>query len=164
VPDLLMQFDVATPLEPNTKRTATIVPQQALFLMNSPFTVGVVQKVSQRAELAEAVKRDTKAGIMMAFQIVLQRSPTKDESDMAYAFLQKEARMQKDVVSGTAKLAAEGMKRAQADIEAEKNKKGRQEAKKAIMNEGELVQRHALSPWESLVQSLMFCNEAAYLN
>ncbi len=166
VPDLLAQFDMATPQEPNTKRTTTIVPQQALFLMNSPFTIGVVQKIAKRPELAEAVARDMRAGILTVFQIVLQRSPTKEESEMAYNFIAREARMQKEVVSKTSKLAADAQKRAEADLkQAQTNtQSARVEAKKAILNEGEIVQRHALSPWESLVQALMFCNEAAYLN
>jgi hypothetical protein len=166
LPDLLAQFDVAIPQEPNTKRTTTIVPQQALFLMNSPFTIGVVQKVSQRLELAEAVARDMRMGIMMVFQIVLQRSPTKEESDMAYKFIVKEAWMQKNVAAGVAKTGAAAQKRAEEQLKTvrETSKDVREEARKAVLNEGELVQRHAMSPWESLVQALMFCNEAAYLN
>ncbi|MEI6712681.1 MAG: PSD1 and planctomycete cytochrome C domain-containing protein [Verrucomicrobiota bacterium] len=166
VPDLLMQFDMASPLEPNTKRTSTIVPQQALFLMNSPFTMGVVQHIAKRPELvnAVAVQKDTRAGIMAVFQIVLQRTPSKSEYDMALAFLQKEAKMQGTEVLETSQIAADGMKRAEALLKADQNATGRRAAKKAVTNEGELVQRHALSPWESLVQSLMFCNEAAYLN
>jgi hypothetical protein len=37
-------------------------------------------------------------------------------------------------------------------------------ARKAIVNEGELTQRVAFSPWETLVQALIFANEAAYIN
>ncbi|MEY5027665.1 MAG: hypothetical protein RLZZ244_3193 [Verrucomicrobiota bacterium] len=166
VPDLLAQFDVASALEPNTKRTTSIVPQQALFLMNSPFTIGVIQKVVQRPEIIDALvnRKDTRAGILNIFQIVLGRSPSKSEFDMAYSFLVKEARMQNDVVKGTEKLSADGLKQALLDLKKNEIRGGRGDAKKAIMNEGELVARHALSPWESLVQALMFCNEAAYLN
>jgi len=55
ISDLLMQFDMAAPDQPNTKRTSTIVPQQALFLMNSPFAAQVVQRVVTRPEVVQAV-------------------------------------------------------------------------------------------------------------
>src|SRR5207244_4011402 len=41
VPELMEQFDFADPDMANSKRTATIVPQQALFFMNSPMSVDV---------------------------------------------------------------------------------------------------------------------------
>jgi len=163
VPDLLAQFDMATPLEPNTKRTSTIVPQQALFLMNSPFTISVAQKIVRRPEVVQAVfnNKDTRAGILAVFQIVLQRTPSKAEFDMAAQFLQQEAKMQSEVAASTAQASAEGQKRAEAELKREQNNNN---AKKAVMNYGELVHRGSLSPWETLVQALMFCNEAAYLN
>jgi hypothetical protein len=163
VPDLLLQFDMATPLEPNTKRNSTIVPQQALFLMNSPFTIGIAQKVVKRPEIVQAVsvQKDPRAGILAIFQIVLQRTPSKAEFDMALNFLQAEAKMQGSVVAATAQATATAMKQAELQLRRDQNSDG---AKKAIVNEGELVRRLALSPWETLVQALMFCNEAAYLN
>ncbi len=166
VPDLLMQFDMASALEPNTKRTNSIVPQQALFLMNSPFTVAVAQKVIQRAEVLQAFTggeptlRDRNT-IRAIFQIVLQRTPTRDEYEMTLNFLRKEGRMQEGVKAATAKLAEDANKRAQEVLDRAKNDRSN---RKAVMNEGELVQRKAMSPWESLVQALMFSNEAAYLN
>ena len=73
---------------------------------------------------------------------------------------------QADVVAGTEKAAAEGMRRAKQQLQRLKDDtmNGRREVRKAISNEGELVVRRALTPWESLVQALMFCNEASYLN
>lgn len=163
VPDLLMQFDMSNPVETNTKRTATIVPQQALFLMNSPFTIGIAQKVVKRPEVVDAVitRKDSRAGIMAIFQIVLQRTPNKAEFDMAMNFLQTEAKMQSSVTAATAQATAAGMKQAEAQLKRDQNNNN---AKKAVVNEGELVERLTLSPWETLVQALMFCNEAAYLN
>jgi hypothetical protein len=163
VPDLLLQFDMAAPLEPNTKRTSTIVPQQALFLMNSPFTVGIAQKVVKRPEVIEAVvnQKNSRAGIMAVFQIVLQRTPSKAEFDMAMNFLQEEAKMQAGVAAATSEGVAKAMKQAEAQLKRDQNGDGKN---KAVVNDGELVQRATLSPWETLVQALMFCNEAAYLN
>ena len=44
LPELMAHFDFSDPDMPNSKRTTTIVPQQALFLMNSPMAVDVARK------------------------------------------------------------------------------------------------------------------------
>lgn len=161
--DLLMQFDMSNPDQPNTKRTSTIVPQQALFLLNSPFIAEIVQNVVKRPEVVEAVARnhDTTAGIVAIFRIVLQRTPTQVEKEMAMKFLITENKFQSAVKSETAQTTAAAAKLAEAALKRAQNNNG---AKKAILNEGELVQRVTFSPWEALVQAIMFSNEAAYVN
>ena len=163
VSDLLMQFDMANPDQPNTKRTSTIVPQQALFLLNSPFIAEIVQNVVKRPEVVEAVarNRDTNAGIVAIFRIVLQRTPTQVEKEMAMKFLINENKFQAAVKSETAQTTAAAAKLAEAALKRAQNNNG---AKKAILNEGELVQRVTFSPWEALVQAIIFSNEAAYVN
>ncbi|MEI6712680.1 MAG: PSD1 and planctomycete cytochrome C domain-containing protein [Verrucomicrobiota bacterium] len=163
VPDLLMQFDMATPLEPNTKRTSTIVPQQALFLLNSPFAVSIAQQVARRPEVVHAVveQKDSRAGIIAIFQIVLQRTPSREEFEMAAEFLKAEAKIQASVAAATASTTMSAMKDAQTKL---KRATDSTDSRKEIVNVGSLVQRATLTPWETLVQALMFCNEAAYLN
>jgi hypothetical protein len=119
--------------------------------------------VVKRPEVVQAVvnQKDSRAGIMAIFQIVLQRTPSKAEFDMAMNFLQAEAKMQSSVVAATVQSTATGMKQAEAQLKRDQDNNN---AKKAIVNEGDLVERVTLSPWETLVQALMFCNEAAYLN
>jgi hypothetical protein len=53
-----------------------------------------------------------------------------------------------------AKMAQDKVKRAQ----------NTNNGRNAIANEGEAVQRVTFSPWETLVQALLFSNEAAYVN
>ena len=127
VSEVFRTFDFASPQEPNSKRVSTIVPQQALFLMNSTFAAKVTQRIVQQPTIVQAVSKehDARRAILMIFQTVLQRTPSKQEYDLALAFLKHEAAMQNSVSQ------AKGS---------------------------------ALSPWETLVQSLLFCNEAAYIN
>jgi hypothetical protein len=163
MPELLMQFDMANPDQPNTKRTSTIVPQQALFLMNSPFVSGVVQRIVSRPEVIQAVKgeRSTEAGISAVFRIVLQRLPTAAERKLATTFLVKESKKQAEMKAQSVKLNKEGAMLAERKLQAARNNGS---DTKAIVNEGNLVERAAFSPWETLVQSLLFCNEAVYVN
>lgn len=165
VPDLLTQFDMAVPLEPNTKRATTIVPQQALFLMNSPFAIAIAKNVVRRPEVVKAVnnQKDARSGIIAVFQIVLQRTPSKPEFDLAMKFLQSAARKQNQEAAAIAPIAAAGQKEAEAQLKKDQNV-ANDDGKKAIVNHGDLVTRVSLTPWEALVQALMFSNEASYLN
>jgi hypothetical protein len=164
LPDLLSQFDIAAPEQPNTKRTTTIVPQQALFLLNSPFVATVVHNIVKRPEIVQAVavERDTNKGVSAIFRILFQRLPTPDEREMAINFLVRENKMQAEVVKQTQAL------REKATREAETKNANRQRnidtnTKQALVNDGDLVERTAFSPWETLVQTLLFANEAAYV-
>src|SRR5213075_3272000 len=54
LPEIMAQFDFADPDTANSRRATTIVPQQALFFMNSPIAVDVARKVTSRREFLEA--------------------------------------------------------------------------------------------------------------
>ena len=164
VPELLMQFDFANPTEPNTRRTSTIVPQQSLFLMNSPFTIGIVRRIMARSEVktALAAKRDDDV-VRAVYQVVFQRTPNALELTKAAKFLQLETARQSDFESQQRTLLAQAEERAK-ELLAKEEKSKQVAAKAAVLNEGELVTRTALTPWETLVQALLFSNEAVYLN
>ena len=80
---------------------------------------------------------------------------------MAYRFVSAEAKNQGRVDEAMKQAEVDFQKQAERDLRSQQRNEG---ARKAILNEGELVQRVTLSPWETLVQALMFCNEATYLN
>ncbi len=157
LPELMQSFDFSDPDMPNSKRSTTIVPQQALFLMNSPMAVDVARRVAARPEIAGA--SDDLARIIGLYRVIFQRNPKPPEIQMALAFVTGENKAQVQVVAApvdakvTEKVAA---KRA----EMKKNRDGT----KAIQNEGDVVERKPLTPWETYAQALLFSNEAAYVN
>ena len=163
MPDLLMQFDMANPTAPNSKRSSTIVPQQALFLMNSSFVAAIVQNIVKRPEIVNAVsvQKDTDKGISAVYRLVLQRLPTPAERKRAIDFLVLENKMQAAIKADAAQMNKDASKMAEKKLQSAQNAKT---ASAALVNEGELVQRVAFSPWEALVQALLFSNEAAYVN
>jgi hypothetical protein len=55
LPGLFRTFDLATPDTTSPMRHTTTVPQQALYLMNSPFIVEQAQRLAKRPEIASAV-------------------------------------------------------------------------------------------------------------
>lgn len=163
LPDILLQFDMSNPDQPNTKRTSTVVPQQALFLMNSPLVANVVQQISHRPEMIEAIvkERNTEKGIVAAFKIVLQRTPTYEEKKAAIEFLLTEAKHQAQVKDTVAPLAQQAQKLAETRYKQNLNNNN---ARKAIVNHGMMTERTAFTPWEALIQALIFTNEASYIN
>ena len=164
VPELLTQFDFANPTEPNTRRTSTIVPQQSLFLMNSPFTIGIVRRIMDRAEVKTALATHRQDDVVRAvYQVVLQRTPTQIEFEKAGTFLKIETTRQADYEKQQRTLLAKAQQRAEEILQTEKSKNS-VAARAAVVNAGDLVERTALTPWETLVQALLFSNEAAYLN
>lgn len=164
VPELLMQFDFANPIEPNSRRTTTIVPQQSLFLMNSPFVVGIVRRIMDRPEIRSAIERGApESGVRGIYQVVFQRTPTSGELKKALTFLRLEAARQHDIDLQQREILSKARKRAEELLKTEQSKND-VAARAPVLNEGELEERVALTPWETYVQALLFCNEAAYLN
>ncbi|MGZ5518357.1 MAG: PSD1 and planctomycete cytochrome C domain-containing protein, partial [Limisphaerales bacterium] len=74
-------FDFANPDMHNPQRAETTVPQQALFLMNSPFVI------EQSRALAARVGGSNKEKISQLYRIVFQREPTSKQLNAAVVFL-----------------------------------------------------------------------------
>ena len=85
LPELMQSFDFSNPEAPNSKRTTTVVPQQALFLMNSPMAVDAARNILAQPLIAGAVTNNDR--IIAIYRTVLGRTPTKHEIEIAYAFL-----------------------------------------------------------------------------
>jgi hypothetical protein len=107
------------------------------------------------------VRDGTDRGINAIYRVVLQRLPTPTERQRAISFLVTESKMQAAVKTEASELNKTAAKTAQKNL---KTSQAMNTARSAIVNEGELVQRVAFSPWETLVQALLFSNEAAYVN
>ena len=158
VPELMSHFDFSDPDMPNSKRTATIVPQQALFLMNSPMAVDVARRVIARDEFKRA-DNDLRR-VFSLYRIMFQRQPHPKEIEAAIRYVQREKQKQSEVESIAPQLAKKNAE-AQKKVDANRN---RNDAKKAVQNEGEIVKREPLTPWESYAHALLFANESAYVN
>jgi hypothetical protein len=74
-------FDFANPDMHNPQRAETTVPQQALFLMNSPFVI------EQSRALATRVSGNDKEKITQLYRLVLQRKPTAGQLNTAVHFI-----------------------------------------------------------------------------
>jgi hypothetical protein len=78
-------FDLASPDASTAQRAETIVPQQALFLMNGPFVVEQARHLAARDDLQQA--DDDVERIHRLYRHLFGRSATAAEVDKATAFL-----------------------------------------------------------------------------
>lgn len=84
LPVLFRNFDFASPDQSIERRPQTVVPQQALFALNSPFMI------ARSGDLATQVLAQTGTAterITWLYQRVLQRPPTEDEQAACAEFL-----------------------------------------------------------------------------
>ena len=85
LPGIFRTFDFASPDTTSPQRFTTTVPQQALFLMNSPFVVQQATNLILRPDMIAADGEN--ARIARLYQIAFQRTPDADETALARAFL-----------------------------------------------------------------------------
>jgi hypothetical protein len=85
LPEVYTQFDFANPDITTGERYQTIVPQQALFMMNSPLVVEQARNLVHRGDFrntAGAVER-----IKLLYDIIYQREPSSTEISLGINFL-----------------------------------------------------------------------------
>jgi hypothetical protein len=85
LPGLFRTFDFASPDTTSPQRFTTTVPQQALFLMNSPFVVQQARAWLERAEIKSATSDEQK--LRRLYRTAFQRGPDPEEVKLAKKFL-----------------------------------------------------------------------------
>ncbi|MGV3532472.1 MAG: DUF1553 domain-containing protein, partial [Chthoniobacteraceae bacterium] len=169
LPELMAHFDFSDPDMPNSKRTTTVVPQQALFLMNSSMSVDVARKLVTRPEFQAAY--DDRARVQALYAILFQRTARPEELQMAIGFLNEAGATPAAEEEETPEYEARGPMRANKRMAARRQQMQQQRRKqndrygnRSIRNQGELVEKKPLTAWERYAQALLFTNELAYVN
>lgn len=85
LPAMFRTFDFASPDTHSPRRFTTSVPQQALFMMNSPFVVEQARALATRPNIQEQVNLEAKVATL--YRTVLQREPAEEEVNLAQQFL-----------------------------------------------------------------------------
>ena len=85
LPNLFREFDFASPDSTSPQRFHTTVPQQALFMMNSPFVLDAAKAVMKRSDVADETEPQKK--IERLYEVIFDRSPTADEMQMGMQFV-----------------------------------------------------------------------------
>ena len=88
LPGVFRAFDFASPDATSPQRFTTTVPQQAHFLMNSPFAVEQAEHLVQRPEFAG--EQDAARRVGELYRLAYQRDPSPDETSLALQFINSE--------------------------------------------------------------------------
>ncbi len=85
LPGVFRTFDFASPDTSSAQRFQTTVPQQALFLMNSPFALDQAREVLGRSDVGEI--QDKEDRVRRLYAVILQRAPQEEEVAWAIRYL-----------------------------------------------------------------------------
>jgi hypothetical protein len=84
LPDLYRSFDFASPDQSVERRPRTVVPQQALFALNSEFVSDQAKALAARVDAASSGDAER---VTTVYQMVYQREPTSEEVTFCNEFL-----------------------------------------------------------------------------
>ena len=87
LPGMFRAFDFASPDQHSPQRFATTVPQQALFMINSPFVIEQAKHVMKRPELAAAKSAER---VTRLYRTLFGREPSHDEIRAGLGFVEAE--------------------------------------------------------------------------
>jgi len=89
LPGTFRTFDFASPDATSAQRFETSVPQQALFMMNSPFVIEQARKTAARSD--DPAKTDASHRITQLYNACLGRDPSQREMALGLAFIANES-------------------------------------------------------------------------
>ncbi|MDB5330593.1 MAG: Protein of unknown function (DUF1553)/Protein of unknown function (DUF1549)/Planctomycete [Phycisphaerales bacterium] len=97
LPGLFRNFDFASPDTTSPQRFSTTVPQQALFMMNSPFAIQEAKALLERDEVKS--EQDPAKRITQLYRILYNRNPIADEITLGTSFIAAEEGAGRDAVA-----------------------------------------------------------------
>lgn len=86
LPSMFRSFDFASPDTHSPQRHSTTVPQQALFMMNSPFVLEQARQLVRRPDVT--AEKQAERRIQQLYRLVYQRAATPEEVKLGLRFLQ----------------------------------------------------------------------------
>ena len=98
LPNMFSAFDFANPDISTGQRNNTVVPQQALFMMNSPLVIEQARNTVQRGDL-KSLPNDLER-VKMLYRLIYSRPPTDTELKLALNYLFSEMSAPKGPLPG----------------------------------------------------------------
>jgi mono/diheme cytochrome c family protein len=155
LPEVYNQFDFANPDIETGKRYETIVPQQALFMMNSPLVVEQARNMVGRSDFLAL--RDDEKRIKLLYNIIYQRDPSPVEIKLGTQFLDDSPPAEAPDVAGM-----------REEIMEKRKQKGGGGKKKTgpAMSLANIppAQLRPVGSWAKYAHALLQANEAMFIN
>ena len=150
LPEIYNQFDFANPDITSGKRYETTVPQQALFMMNSPLVVEQARSLVEQSAFHALSEDESK--VKYLYERIFQRMPTATEVRLALGFINDSPAPENIVAESREQLRKE---------RAKPNRKVQPAMALANIPASEL---RRLGAWEKFAHALLQTNEALYVN
>jgi len=157
VSDVLINFDFANPDLPSGRRYETTVPQQALFLMNSPLVIETAKKLVTLAGFNSCTDDETRVNFL--YERIWQRQPRPDELKLALDFISAGSSQEKaPVVETSTELVSNDL--------GEKKRFGPGQGPRQQFRKGPgfRKKRAPLKIWEEYAHALLQANETSFVN
>jgi hypothetical protein len=155
--EVLNTFDFATPGAATGKRYDTIVPQQALFLMNSPLVIEQVRKVVNQEAFQDLASDQTR--IQYLYDLFFQRPPSDTEIKAGADFV---ASFQSG--SSTPDSTAPAARGARGGAAQGAGARGGARGQAQGRGRGAQPPRLPLTGWQEYAHALLLTNEASFVN
>jgi mono/diheme cytochrome c family protein len=156
LPELYSQFDFANPDMTTGKRYETTVPQQALFMMNSPLVVELARKLVNQTAFQEQAGED--ARIKFLYERIFQREPTDVEIKLGLDFIDDSP--EAEPISADAREHIKEQRQGQGMNNGGK-KGGRGPMTMVSLGPGQI---RPIGKWIKYTHALLQTNEAIFIN
>jgi len=147
---VLVNFDFANPDMVTGARYQTVVPQQALFLMNNPLVINLAKRLVAMPEFLD--QADDEAKLQFLYERIYQRLPEPVETQLGVEFVNSTQLLDDPANTNTVAKANAPVK---LDAQGKPIKRpGNNGPKKPA----------PLTAWQEYAQALLQANEASFVN
>ncbi len=163
--ELLTQFDFPSPDVSSGRRYETLVPQQALFLMNSPMVIETARKLATHPAFTQLKSDEERVTVL--YLAIYQRMPSKQEVALGLNYVKANPtgtglEMPEPLV--VAQVDARQQRKMEMQKMAQKMAQKKQQGKFSTQVGGVYETNQPLNAWTKLAHALFQSNEAMFYN
>ena len=163
--EILTQFNFPNPSVPTGKRFLTQVPQQQLFLMNSPLVIETARKLVHSPEFQEQTSDELRVATL--YLAVFQRPPTPEETKLCLRYVDSNPGGTSTDAPASTVQSERASKAAEMQAKLADNSMQNLRRKNALQVEpgaAAFKSRAPLDAWTKLAHGLFQTDEAMFLN
>jgi hypothetical protein len=163
--EILTQFNFPNPSVPTGRRFLTQVPQQQLFLMNSPLVIETARKLTHTPEFLSQTSDELRVAVL--YLAVFQRPPTPEETKLCIEYVSANPGGTSTEGPASTQLSQRASRYAEVQARMADNSMQNLRRKDALQVEpgaAAFRSRAPLDAWTKLAHGLFQTNEAMFFN
>jgi hypothetical protein len=151
VAEVLINFDFANPDLETGRRHETTVPQQALFLMNSPLVIEQAKRLVALPEFTACTNETARVDFL--YERIYQRPPSADETSLGLDFVANAPEKVAEAPPVVEQVSTEGRRFPVGQFAQQRRRAG-----------NNMRRREPLKAWEEYAHALLQANETSFVN